>query len=115
MKNSIPSIHNKTSFLPGVFQQDLNEIFPQNITESIKFGLIKFNKRIPGFIENGLLLAPETRTSSPIRLLRERETFQANGMNNLFPIGEGSGYAGGIMSSAADGFKCGSLFLLGLK
>ncbi len=115
MKNLISSDKKLTSFQPGVFQQDLNQIFSQGITDSIKFGLTKFNKRIPGFIENGLLLAPETRTSSPIRILRERDIFQANGILNLFPIGEGSGYAGGIMSSAADGLKCGYLFLLGLK
>jgi len=110
MKNSISSVQNKTSFLPGISSQDLNKIFQQSITESIKYGLTRFNIRIPGFIENGLLLAPETRTSSPIRLLRERETFQANGITNLFPIGEGSGYAGGIMSSATDGFKLGTTF-----
>ncbi len=115
MKNSISADQKLTSYKPGTFQFDLKQIFSQNITESIKFGLTKFNRRVPGFIENGLLLAPETRTSSPVRLQRERETFQANGITNLFPIGEGSGYAGGIMSSAADGFKCGHLFLLGLK
>ncbi len=111
MKNSISKNLNRTSFLPGIVQSDLNNVFPTNINESIKFGLTKFNKRTPGFIENGVMLAPETRTSSPVRLLRERETFQAIGITNLFPIGEGSGYAGGIMSSASDGFKCGNLFL----
>ncbi|MDA3814316.1 MAG: hypothetical protein PF570_08695 [Candidatus Cloacimonetes bacterium] len=115
MKNSISSTQNQTSFLHGTYQEDLNEVFPQNITESLKSGLNKFNNKIPGFIDNGLLLAPETRTSSPVRLLRKRDTFQANGFTNLFPIGEGSGYAGGIMSSAADGFKCGNLFLLKQK
>jgi len=115
MKNSISLDQKLTSFLPGTFHYDLNQVYSQSITEAIKFGLTKFNRKIPGFIENGLLLAPETRTSSPVRLLRERETFQANGITNLFPIGEGSGYAGGIMSSAADGYKVGCLFLLGLK
>ena len=112
MKNSISVDQKLTSYKPGSFQFDLNQIFSQNVTESIKFGLTKFNRRIPGFIENGLLLAPETRTSSPVRLLREHKSLHANGITNLFPIGEGSGYAGGIMSSAADGFKCGYLFLL---
>ncbi|MEA2095741.1 MAG: hypothetical protein U9P73_03460, partial [Candidatus Cloacimonadota bacterium] len=110
MKNSISLDKKLTSYQPGVFQQNLNQVFPQNITDAIRFGLIKFSKRIPGFIENGFLLAPETRTSSPVRILRESDTFQANGISNLFPIGEGSGYAGGIMSSAADGYKCGKLF-----
>jgi len=110
MKNSISSNNNLSSYRPGIFQSDLNQIFTQNITEAIKSALIKFDKRIPGFVDSSLLLAPETRTSSPVRLLREPVTFQANGIVNLFPIGEGSGYAGGIMSSAADGFKCGKLF-----
>lgn len=111
MKNSISSAQNKTSFLPGIYNHDLNEVFQRSVIESIKFGLTKFNKRIPGFIDNGLLSAPETRTSSPVRLLREQETFLANGITNLYPIGEGSGYAGGIMSSAADGYKLGSIFV----
>ena len=112
MNNSTSNTFTKTSFQPGFFHHDLNTIFPSKITEAIKFGLTKFNKRTPGFITNGLLLAPETRTSSPVRILRDRDTFQANGISNLFPIGEGSGYAGGIMSSAADGFKCGDKFSL---
>ena len=110
MKNSISSNNNLSSYRPGIFQSDLNQIFTDKITEAIKSALIKFDKRIPGFVDSSLLLAPETRTSSPVRLLREPGTFQANGIVNLFPIGEGSGYAGGIMSSAADGFKCGKLF-----
>ena len=112
MNNSTSNTFTKTSFQPGIFHHDLNTIFPSKITEAIKFGLTKFNKRAPGFIANGLLLAPETRTSSPVRILRDRDTFHANGILNLYPVGEGSGYAGGIMSSAADGFKCGNHFSL---
>jgi len=115
IKNSIYPYRKLSSFKPGIYSNDLNQIFSPSITEAIKFGLTKFNKRIPGFIDNGLLLAPETRTSSPIRMLRKRENFQANGISNLFPIGEGSGYAGGIMSSAADGYKCGNLFIPRLR
>ncbi|MBT3756724.1 MAG: hypothetical protein HOK80_03765 [Candidatus Cloacimonetes bacterium] len=112
MNNSTSNTFTKTSFQPGIFHHDLNTIFPSKITEAIKFGLTKFDKRAPGFIANGLLLAPETRTSSPVRILRDRDTFHANGILNLYPVGEGSGYAGGIMSSAADGFKCGNHFSL---
>ena len=98
------------SYKPGTFPADLNGLLPTRISESIKSGLFSFDKRIAGFIENGVLLAPETRTSSPIRILRDKVTLQALEISNLFPIGEGSGYAGGIISSAADGYKLGCVF-----
>ncbi len=104
--DSIP----KTSYLPGIFSSDLNSILPSNITKALKVGLNSFEKRIPGFIEKGILLAPETRTSSPMRILRNKVTFESVKLSNLYPIGEGSGYAGGIMSSAADGYKLGKIF-----
>ena len=57
-----------------------------------------------GYIcDEGLLIASETRTSTPVRILRDRETFQCPGLANLYPCGEGSGYSGGIVSSAMDG------------
>ena len=100
----------KTSYLPGIISSDLNSIFPPGITKTLKTGLNFFEKRILGFTKKGILLAPETRTSSPVRILRNKETFESATVSNLYPIGEGSGYAGGIMSSAADGYKLGYLF-----
>lgn len=104
--DSVPT----TSYLPGIISSDLNSIFPPGITKTLKTGLNSFEKRIPGFTGKGILLAPETRTSSPVRILRNKETFKSATVSNLYPIGEGSGYAGGIMSSAADGYKLGCLF-----
>ena len=72
--------------------------------------MYKFQKSAPGFINNGVLIAPETRTSAPIRILRDRENFNSIGLDNFYPIGEGSGYAGGIISSAVDGYKVGKIF-----
>jgi uncharacterized FAD-dependent dehydrogenase len=100
----------KTSYLPGIISSDLNSIFTSDIIKALKTGLISFEKRIPGFAGKGILLAPETRTSSPVRILRNKVTFESVTISNLYPIGEGSGYAGGIMSSAADGYKLGCLF-----
>ena len=100
----------KTSYLPGIISNDLNSIFTSDITKTLKKGLNSFEKRIPGFTKKGILLAPETRTSSPVRILRNKVTFESINVSNLYPIGEGSGYAGGIMSSAADGYKLGCLF-----
>jgi len=100
----------KTSYEPGIILRDLNNILPSNITKALKTGLNSFEMKIPGFIEKGILLAPETRTSSSVRILRNKVTFESATISNLFPIGEGSGYAGGIMSSAADGYKLGTIF-----
>ncbi len=111
IKNNFSPAQNQTSYQPGIYPHDLNDIYSSQITDSLKFGLSKFEKRIPGFCSNGLFLAPETRTSSPIRILREEESFRSKGIINLFPVGEGSGYAGGIISSAVDGLKCCQQFI----
>ena len=81
---------------------DINEIFPEYINSSLKEGINYFNKLIPGFNE-GIILAPETRTSSPVRILRG-DNLESN-ISGLYPCGEGSGYAGGITTSAVDGIK----------
>ncbi|MFO7897081.1 MAG: NAD(P)-binding protein [Candidatus Cloacimonadales bacterium] len=99
-----------SSYRPMTYKADLNKIFPKPIYSALKAGLAKFERTAPGFIENGMLIAPETRTSSPVRMLRDRDNFSAQKIENLFPIGEGSGYAGGIVSSAADGYKLGKIF-----
>ncbi len=100
----------ESSYTPGVFSSDLNSIYPSGIATAIKTGMKVFEKRATGFIDKGIFLAPETRTSSPVRILRNNKDFASQTLSNLFPCGEGSGYAGGIMSSAADGFKVGSIF-----
>ena len=81
---------------------DINEIIPEYINSSLKEGINYFNKLIPGF-NKGIILAPETRTSSPVRILRD-ELLESN-ISGLYPCGEGSGYAGGITTSAVDGIK----------
>lgn len=83
---------------------NLNEIFPNYITASLKEAIEYFDTKIPGFKDkNTLLLGVETRTSSPIRINRD-ETYQSN-IKGIYPCGEGSGYAGGITTSAMDGIK----------
>lgn len=84
---------------------DLSGIYPEFITESIKEGIKQFGKKIKGFDSpDALLTAPETRSSSPVRMLRG-EDMQAVGFSGIFPAGEGAGYAGGIMSAAVDGMR----------
>lgn len=84
---------------------DFGEIFPQFIIDSLKDGILEFGKKISGFAsESAVLTAPETRSSSPVRILRD-ETYQSVSLKGLFPAGEGAGYAGGIMSAAVDGMR----------
>ena len=93
------------SYRPGVCECDLNRLFPGYISEMMKEGLRKFSREMRCFGDMGAVLtAPETRTSSPVRILRN-EDGAALGIENLYPAGEGAGYAGGIMSAAADGLK----------
>lgn len=97
---------------PTAISAQISDIFPQQINQALKQGLKHFDKVLPGFIAKGLLIAPETRTSSPLRIVRDKVNFNCLNISNLYAIGEGSGYAGGIISSAADGFRIGRKFTL---
>lgn len=100
----------ETSYLPGVQSVNLAEIFPDFVTERLRAGFLAFGKKFNGYATNeALLIAPETRTSSPLRIPRSRETFQHPQIANLYPCAEGAGYAGGIVSAAIDGLKIGRL------
>ncbi len=105
VKNNFQERLKKSSYRPGLTAVDLKRIFPNFIIEALREGLKNFNQKIPGFIDEGILIAPETRTSSPIRILRDENSYESINIKGLFPIGEGAGYAGGIVSSAADGLK----------
>jgi uncharacterized FAD-dependent dehydrogenase len=85
----------------------MKQVLPANVVDALSTGFRVFERRIPGFIDNGLLVAPETRTSSPVRIVRNSDTGESVNVRGLYPIGEGAGYAGGIVSSAADGLKLG--------
>ncbi len=88
---------------PGTTFSDLTEILPKFITDTMKSGLAAFDKKIKGFADkNAVLTGVETRTSSPLRILRD-ETMQS--IPGIYPAGEGAGYAGGIVSAAVDGIK----------
>ncbi len=93
------------SFQPGVTPCDLAGLLPGFTVEPLRRALHAFDKKIPGFIEQGVLIGVETRTSSPVRMLRDPDTFQSIGIAGLVPVGEGAGYAGGIVSSAVDGLR----------
>ena len=93
-----------SSYQPGITSSNLRDVFPEFIWKSIQEALIQFEKKMPGYASNNaLLIAPETRTSSPVRIPRDSERLHHPEIHNLFPCGEGAGYAGGIASAAIDG------------
>ncbi len=97
----------ESSYSPGITSTNLRDLFPKFISECLIGALQHFNSKMPNFAgPNALLIAPETRTSSPVRIPRDKELLNHPEIKNLFPCGEGAGYAGGIVSAAIDGERC---------
>lgn len=96
----------KSSYKPGLVSSRLDKWLPKEIASRLQKGFKDFDKSMHGFVcDDALLIASETRTSTPVRILRDKESFVCIGFTNLYPAGEGSGYSGGIGSSAMDGEK----------
>ncbi len=97
----------------GVNFTDIHSIFPKIVTDTITTAIYEFDKKLNGFnFYDAVLTAPESRSSSPIRIIRD-EFYQATRLRGLYPCGEGAGYAGGIVSAAVDGIKCAEAVLSG--
>jgi len=89
-----------------VREADFGQVFPSFITDSLRYGFRSFGQKIKGFdAPDTMLTAAETRTSAPVRILRNKETMTAVGHPLIYPCGEGAGYAGGITSAAVDGLR----------
>ena len=98
---------NKTGYMGNVVSAPLHELLPPFVVDSLIQGFKDFDRKMHGFItEEASLLAVESRTSSPVRIPRDKETLQHPQLQGLYPCGEGAGYAGGIVSSALDGIRC---------
>lgn len=95
----------KTTYPCGLVQSNLWDWMDRTICESLAEGFMNFDRKIPGFIEEGLIVAPETRTSSPLRIVRNNESLESVNTKGLYVLGEGAGYSGGIVTSAADGIR----------
>ena len=96
-----------TSYVPGLEPGEMREFLPDYISEPLAQGFQDFNKKIPGFSSNlGQIIGLESRTSSPVKIPRDKETLEHPEIKGLYPCGEGGGYAGGIMSAALDGIRC---------
>jgi hypothetical protein len=103
VSTSIP----KTSYVPGTTSVELGEVFPSFLTNTMREGFVQFGKSMKGYFTNEAILhAPESRTSSPVRIPRDSITLEHVQIKGLYPCGEGAGYAGGIISAAIDGEKC---------
>lgn len=104
INNKISDSLPNTSYIPGIYSAPLNEVLPKNISERLRLGLINFGQMMKGYLtENANLIAVESRTSSPIKIPRDFNNLMHIKIKNLYPCGEGAGYAGGIVSAAIDG------------
>lgn len=97
----------KSSYAPGLISSPLHFWMPDFVSKRLQEGFKTFGKNAHGFLTNeAILIATETRTSSPVRIVRDRETLQHVRIQGFFPCGEGAGYAGGIVSAGVDGERC---------
>ena len=95
------------SYKPGYTFVDLRECLPEFVTSTMKEALVKLDNKLNGFaMHDAVLTGVETRSSAPIRIVRDEDTLQSINTKNLYPCGEGAGYAGGIVTAAVDGIKC---------
>jgi uncharacterized protein len=110
--NSLP----KSSYLPGLQSTNLNEVLPTFIHQALAKAFVAFGKKMKGFFTNeAVVVATESRTSSPVRIPRNKETLSHPQLKNLYPCGEGAGYAGGIVSAAMDGQRVANQIVAVLK
>jgi uncharacterized FAD-dependent dehydrogenase len=103
ISNDLP----ECSYQPGLKSVDLNKVLPPFIAKALREGFKAFGKKMKGYLHpDAIIVAPESRTSSPVRIPRDRESLEHIEVSGLYPCGEGAGYAGGIVSAAIDGEKC---------
>jgi uncharacterized FAD-dependent dehydrogenase len=97
----------KTSYVPGTTSVEMGQVFPGFLSQILREGFSEFGKSMKGYLTNEAILhAPESRTSSPVRIPRDSISLEHLQIKGLYPCGEGAGYAGGIISAAIDGEKC---------
>lgn len=107
VENRLSASLHTTSYQPGIHSAPLHELLPSSISSPLQQGFREFGKKMKGFYTNEAIIhAVESRTSSPIRIPRDRDTLEHIQIKRLYPCGEGAGYAGGIVSAAIDGQLC---------
>ncbi len=106
-QNKVSASIPKTSYVPGTTSVEMGQVFPGFLTQILREGFTEFGKAMRGYMTNEAILhAPESRTSSPVRIPRDNQTLEHPQIKGLYPCGEGAGFAGGIISAAIDGEKC---------
>ena len=96
-----------TSYAPGIHPARVDLLLPPFISDRLRRGFEDFGRKRKGFLtDRAQVIGLESRTSSPVRVIRDSETLQHIRIRNLYPAGEGAGYAGGIVSAAIDGIRC---------
>jgi uncharacterized FAD-dependent dehydrogenase len=97
----------ETSYQPGLASVDMQEVLPSFLSEALRQGFKNFGAKMKGYLTNeAQIVGVESRTSSPVRIPRDKDSLEHPQIKNLFPCGEGAGYAGGIVSAAMDGERC---------
>ena len=105
----------KTSYLLGARPERIDELLPPRVRDALSKAMLQFDRNITDFASaDGLLIGVESRSSGPVCMPRDKETGRAEGFSNLYPVGEGAGHAGGIMSAALDGANCAQALLRAL-
>jgi uncharacterized FAD-dependent dehydrogenase len=100
VSNNLP----QTSYQPGIISSPMHMWLPEHIGNRLQKGFTIFGKKMPGYLTNeAVIIGVESRTSSPLRIPREKDSLQHPQIQGLYPCGEGAGYAGGIVSAAVDG------------
>lgn len=107
VNNKVSSSLLETSYQPGLSSADMREVLPEFLISALQQGFKEFGKKMKGYLTNDAqIIGVESRTSSPVRIPRDKETLEHPQIANLYPCAEGAGYAGGIVSAAMDGERC---------
>ncbi len=107
VKGKVSQNLSETSYMPGIISSRMDEVLPTPIAERLRQAFPKFGQKMKGYYtEEANVIGIESRTSSPVRIPRKRDTLQHPQIDNFFPCGEGAGYAGGIVSAGIDGENC---------
>ena len=104
------------SYIPGLQSHNLDDVLPAFVSASLRDALLAFGKKLKGYVSNdAVMVATESRTSSPVRIPRDKESLEHPQIKGLLPCAEGAGYAGGIISAAIDGENCAMAVVKNLK